>query len=769
MKAKNTLDLATSIIRGNKGLSIGIGLMFLVMITLMIATVVLPSSVPESTNRFIEDYRMPQAWIATSPTSAEAPDIDGVTDAEAGISLDVPVRSCKNPDDNYTLRVFSIEQDGFRRFHTVSETASDPDLINVWITAYFAEQNGIAAGDQLEIKTPTGYQKALVQKIVSLPESMVCVRNQASWRDTTDFGYLYLQRKDVDTLFGTTGLANFWSLRFQDGMTEAQKEDALSAYAEKLDAAVVSQTLYEQSGIKTALDDLHGSLKNICLLFPGVIFVIGVFFIGLFMRQIVLSQRKTIGLLRAMGYSTARVMSIFILFVLIINLCSFIPGIILGIVTTKWFVETDLSTYAVPEVFYSVPVMPLVAVFLIVISTGIICCLISVKSIADIDPSEAYADSPITGTKPPAFLQHIATGVSVKLVLTSIWRNRARFFQSAFSIAACMVLIITSLLYLQSQSAAAPLTFGNRFRYDCMVGVSEGTAALSAARNQENVAEVEPLTVFFTTMKFNGQSKDVQINAIDNNSALIVPSNSDGQSLSPGDGILLDEWTAATLGIVKGDVVQIGDMSLTVTGIARELVNGIQYISQGTAGKMDHESPNYLLIRFDSAASQKKDINSLMDLPGYEYTTVLEHQHKDFLNMIALIELIAFTVIGIGIFLGMLIVYNMIVMNLHERRFEYATLIALGTPTRRFAGMAGLENLILYITAFIPACPIAWLLSKFVLTAMSTDFQYLPIMHLWSTFALAGAASLLFLAAGMFFTMRSVHKIDPGIALNARE
>ncbi len=770
MDRRSELGLLTlSVFRKNRRLTLGLFLLFFLMTLIVITVQVLPGSVTGTVEDFLAEYGMPEGWITTGPMPVVDCEVEGIRSVEAGLAVDMFFRDAE--DRPLSLRVFRCEPDSGRRFYEVERAENVSSLPAVRITCKYAETAGIRAGDILSVEALTGPKKLFVEALVSLPEGLVCVRDDSSWQDGADFGYAYLSREDFSGLFGASLFANQWNVRFEDGLDTEEKLQALRTLAGRLGAEESSAVLLESSELRQMLDMILDALRTSCRYFPMAIFIIGLFFSGLFVRQLVLGNRKKIGLLRALGYSVRQIVTVFLLYTVLLCLAALLPGAAAGALTVRIIAGIFQDMYALPAMVYRFSALPLALLLLGVLLTGVLSCLSSARQIASVAPAEAYGDLPPEASAPPRWFASLRAEPFVKTAFGSILRNRSRFLRSAVSICACIVLMIGALLYRASQNEVFPVTFGGRYTYDFTVSVRPGAGAEQSLAALSGISQAEPVIAFRTELSFGGETGRGLVNALCEEAGLITPSDREGERLLPGDGVVLDEWTARGFGVKAGDRVLLGGCELTVTGVARELVNSTEYISLSTAARMGQEQVSCVAVRLEEDARTEEVLDLIADLPGCTGVTQLAHQESDYRVMIRLVNIMLNIVTAIPLLLGIVILYNMVVLNLSERRHPYATLSALGAGARDFLVLAVWENLLLYVCALLPAVPLAVLAARLFLTAMSSSKggQYLPIVHLPRVLLISAALSLIYLIVGVTVTLVKILKTDPAADLNIGE
>ncbi|MBQ0109323.1 MAG: ABC transporter permease, partial [Clostridiales bacterium] len=466
----------------------------------------------------------------------------------------------------FVLRLYTVSDDGFRKFSRISESEDNKNsLPEIWMTAFFADSNGIVPGDTVELMMPDGYKDFFVSAIVSSPESMMCSRDSYSWCDFGDFGFVYLDREEADKLFGTEGLSNVNYYKLDSDVSDERKDEIFKEISSAFGGSLVASEKFETSEAKKTMDDDElTQMSKVIRYLPAVVFAMGLFFSFLFISQVIRNQRKTIGLLRGIGYSGKRVLLIFATYCVGVCLSGMIAGSGLGALLTKYCVSIYQKRYSLPYIHYDIKVWGFALMMLGIVAVSLFSCVLQSNTISSVNPAEAYGgSSPAATSELPNWIKKLKLESLTKMTVISIYRNKKRFFMSVFSIAACLVLTLNCIALNTSNNAAMPAAFGGRFCYDLLVKHQDGIFA-SSLEEIPGVSDAETITVFEDTLYFGDSSLEAQIQAIPENSKLIRPKDASGKSLSAGDGIILEEISAKLLGARVGDTVMIKDVPLKV-------------------------------------------------------------------------------------------------------------------------------------------------------------------------------------------------------------
>ena len=196
---KSFLKIVFSVFKENKGFSFSLFFLFLFGTTLVVVTSIMPGTVRESFDRYMDDYNMPNASIVSGPQkyNSDLKNIEHVSDVEANFIVDT---SLEFNETKRNTRVFSREN-GFKKYN-ILESADVPESENrLWLSSYFANYNNIHAGDKIKLKINNEYQDFTVESLVSTPEGMRCCFDDTNWSEGGDFSYIYIDRETLNDKF----------------------------------------------------------------------------------------------------------------------------------------------------------------------------------------------------------------------------------------------------------------------------------------------------------------------------------------------------------------------------------------------------------------------------------------------------------------------------------------------------------------------------------------------------------------------------------------
>lgn len=764
-------QLIKAIFRSNHGFTAAFAFFYILQSALTMWMLMLPSSVRGTMEKFSEEYNRAEAYIFSDVTSEafgeEIEKITGIESVDARFVIDSPMTM---PDGKVLNPRFIRTSDrSFQRMYVYkrldeSLLQSYRDMPKIKCTERFASANELSVGSVLEING----RKTILYEIVTCPDGMFYFRDDTSWYDNTDFGLVFIEQNDFDEIFGTSGYANQFLLRFEDSANELS---ALGEASELLEESVITSYLYEGSDAQKIMYENLDTLTLIAYTLPMLIIFVSILFSCLFIYQVVSKMSRMIGLMRAAGYRYGEVLGVFLSYIGIIAVPSSLVGMPAGMGLVVYTAGIYKDIYSLPEIYYSGNILLMILIPFITILSGMISCLICSGSIARIKPAQAYSENSIAAKqKSPEILEHVNLNVYSKIALGSILRNPKRFVMSVACITSCFCMILVAVCFSFSKNIAGDITFDVRYRYDCMVYFSSeqsGDEIVKAISETNYIEAAEPVYVFFGDIEFGEKCLRVQINGISDESTMIFPPDINGNPLSvPEDGIILEENTAKELGVKVGDIITVMRQPVRVSAISREQVNIIQYCSYAQAKALISEYPNAAVVKLSDGADKNDFSQKISRIKDYSHSIYLSNQQHDMMKDMRSFDIPALIILGFAIVAGMIITYNMFTISINEKRREYALMIMQGLSRSRLYLITLTESAAQYVISCALGYAAGPFVAKKMLEIISMGGQKFPLVDLGLSLLITSVITFVYITIGSLLTQKMIKKIDLPSVIN---
>ena len=298
-------------------------------------------------------------------------------------------------------------------------------------------------------------------------------------------------------------------------------------------------------------------------------------------------------------------------------------------------------------------------------------------------------------------------------------------------------------------------------------------ARLHQARGVEGVAEALPLDVGFAAWKnseTNRRRSMLVLSCDPQDPAVLVEQPSETlEVLGQPDAVMIDRRSRREFGSqTTGTHVDAGPVEVMIvgqftlgTGFGAD---GAVLASQRTFGRLfpgqSSKQTNLGLVQLEPGADPDRVAKQLRrrlpaDVQVFTRPEINNRERRHWVVKTSVGVIFGFGV-AMGLVVGMAIVYQVLSSNIARRLKEYATLKALGYPTKYLSRVVLVQSVALAVAGYVPGLAIAW-----QLYAITRRAAQIPM-----NLGLLQAIFVLFLAVGMcaaagMISLRKVTRADP--------
>lgn len=761
--------LCNAIIHKNKVFTIGLFFMAFFSISIAVLGANFGGSVDNTILSFISDGRMPEAVFTTQIMSADdvstIESINGVKHASPRFFYDTHM---EGPNGNsFAVRAFSWDEEAsfkqtiqdeptINRETSNNSDISDESLPRVFLSRDFANYNNIHPLDQVQIDTPIGTKKVVIEGIVSNYETMDCVKDEMSTYEGFQFGYIYIKNDELDKLIYTNEIVNQWLIYFDDNLSPMQEKTVMKDLKDSLGSSYISSIYTDESESMNALRDDLGSIGVMCKFIPGVIWLISLFFSFIFIRIIIESQRKTIGLLRALGFTKRKVTLVFMCYTVMINIVAAIFGIPVGYKLLDMCLKVTADTKGIANISIVINYPVTIGVVIVTFAIGIIASLLTARYISDIDPCEAYGGIANNDFEVPKFIAELKTGAFLKISIVSMVKNYKRQILGSLSICACIISMCVGLEGYKTVGCPIDAVFGDRMQYDLMVRNLDDVSCRKIKDGLQNVGRAELQTCFQAELL----DEDVRVATVSEDNTMINLVDASGKRLLPGDGIIIDEMKATLNGIKVGDTVELDDTELEVTGIAREILYNVMYVSPQTAKKLGQDSCNAVMLRLDDNADVNSIKQKILDIDDGAYVVEFDSQKENIIAAFYAMRLVMLVFAILAFCVGSLLVLNLTIIDITDKKNKFAMLRALGVNVSKLGIVSAIENMIRVVIGILPAIPLCTVCVNILIKLLSNPSQQYIMVDFGMCLSISCLMPLIYIILGLLISVIWIKKMD---------
>jgi putative ABC transport system permease protein len=621
---------------------------------------------------------------------------------------------------------------------------------------HFAEYYKKEPGDTLKILINGEKHEVAVKGIVSSPEYLVTSRSREDILPSARrFAVIFMPQKEVERLFRLPPSYNDISVLLEDGASvvrsTAQIEKVLDSYH-----LIETLTQDEQPSNAALQMDLEG-YREIAYTMPLLILIIASLSLYIALSRLVQSQRGEIGLAKALGYSNGQILLHYLIFSLLIAVCGFILGLVIG----QWLAGSITKLYAAE---LGIPFVKTQIYWDYVAEAAImsfVCCVLAgmlpARASAKIPPAQAMrVDSNLVIAKgrTPLIEKAISRFYSlpflIKIPLRNVFRVKKRSFYTILGISFALILTLATWSFFDAMDWMLSHQINAIEKWDVMAAFSQSFSRnrIHQVESWEGVHRVQAALQIPVKIKAHGQKHETIATALEPAATFRgfdIAEGASAESALKRGGIILTPLVAEKLKVKIGDSVLVEtplleDRSLKFTLLATsdELMGAPAFISFESGKKLirapgDVFNSLYIEVDEDKATEIKK---KLYDLSGIVDVMIKKSIIADWQELMGLFYLFMGVLLAFAFSLAFAVVYNTFTTNIMERQRELGTMRTIGEGKGRLAIMITLENLILALAGI----PLGIYLGLETAKSMMKSFQselfsmrvvIYPISYLW--------------------------------------
>lgn len=638
----------------------------------------------------------------------------------------------------------------------------------------FVEANHIKWGDNVTViyeGKPLDFQ---IVGTADSPEFIYPIKDIADLLpDHESFGIFMLPHYEAQQIFNYKGQINQVLVEFSptaniDEINEEIKE-ILTSYG------FLSSYPREDQLSHALLQMELDSIKNLTTTLPIIFLFIAAMIQFIILRRMVRNQRVQVGILKALGYSNAKIIGHYSSYALFISFLGAFMGVILGWLSAGYLTDYFLVFFNLPLSHGNLNIKIILYSFLLSMGVGLVAGYTAARSVTKIQPAESMHPKPPNKTnrsiieKSPYLWLKLNT--AWKISLRNISRNRGRFMLNTIGVIFAIGLLVVSY-FMNDAVDYMKNSYYKEQKYDFMIRLSKPIKEeeLSTIANIKEVIKVEPFLELPVRLTYKGKSEDDIITAYNPQMSLKKISDEKGKELFiPEEGILISNNQAKKLGVTVGNDIEVETL-LPNSPTNRSLVRvvGISHQLFGSANYMDLNSANSLLeekslisglmlkTEIGKAHIVEEELNKMLNI--YSISSLQKELANFDANMGAVIVSVAIMVL-FAVILGFAIVYNASLIAFIERERELASLKVIGYSNRELAGVLGKENLLSSILGIVLGLPLGRLLATAFINSIETDLYSFPVIIYPLTYILSGFTAIFFIIIAHSLAIRGVKRI----------
>jgi putative ABC transport system permease protein len=498
-------------------------------------------------------------------------------------------------------------------------------------------------------------------------------------------------------------------------------------------------------------------------------------------------QRVTIGTLKALGYSSTRLVRHYLGYGLVVGVAGGLLGAFVGYglaqamtVQYRLYFEFPRLDNEIVGWVYGVGVLVSVAFSLLGTVRG-------VRSVIRLDPAEAMrAKPPVTAGA--VWLERFRRvwarlGFRWQMVTRSVWRHKWRTAAGVLAALMGSAIMFVTFYFLDSTFYLLEFQFEKVLRSDYELTFTDDLddGALREARRLPGVDRAEPLLLVACEFVNGHRTKRSGIIGVTAGATLTVPRTEDGRPVPvPATGLLMSRRLAEQLALDRGDDVTMVPIKglrrpqrLTVEDVVDGYLAMATYADYAWLNRLVGEEAAVSSVQLETRSgleprlSLYRALKAMPAIQGVIDNRATKKKLVDLLLTAFRYSIWILIAMAGAIFFGSILTNSLI--SISERRREVATLLVMGFDLRQVGGVFLRESMLVNVVGALAGLPLGLGLAVWLIEYNTRDAYRFPTVASPMSYVITMALAIVFTIAAHGFVQRAINRLDVLEALNARE
>lgn len=574
----------------------------------------------------------------------------------------------------------------------------------------------------------------------------------------------------------------------EDQLIEAQQEidkiDSCEWYV--LDrGTLMSSATFESNADK---------LASMATVFPVFFFLVAALVALTTMTRMVDENRTQIGVFKALGYSESAITAKYLLYAAIASLAGSAIGLVAGFAAIPMLLWNAYSAmYKLPQFHlqfdWRLALAAIGAATLCTAGATVNACHSTLKErpASLLMPKAPKAGKRILLERIPFIWSRMA--FTQKVTARNLFRYKKRFFMTVIGISGCTALLMIGFGIQDSIMDLMDTQYQQLWHYDLAIGMSN-SSALEGRRGIEDILEDD--TQIESSLVLYQKTADV---LAENEESVSVSVTVPQQQTSfadfvtlrtrvgkrpvafETDSVILTEKAAEILQVSKGDTITVDmdgkRLSFTLTGITENYLGSNLYIAPEVWEQVQGSEPDWNMVYAKTLCEDAEQRSALsqkiLERDYIESATFTADSSKVFSDAIKNINSVVIVIILFAAVLAIVVLYNLININVGERKKELATIKVLGFFDKEVSKYIFREIDVLSIIGALCGLALGVPLHQFVIKTVEID-QMMFIRNMdWTSYVYSFILTILFTLLVSLIMKPSLKKIDMVESMKAPE
>ena len=734
-----------------------------------------------SANEYYDKYNLQDIWISGQGLTREdlenVKKLSNINDAE----LELTLRASWIEKD-IDLETNFIESNNISKFYVIDGEGFDKDKRGVWVDYYLAKNNDVKVGDEITLKYDKYEFKEKVLGLIENPDHVYAIKDETEiFPNHNDFGYVYLSIKEfpeeyiIDKAMQENVIPDRETFdlyvpdfnpedyyRFSTIIVDIEDTEKLAETKADIENNIQSAMAVTDREDSISYKSYQSEIEEgdtYSGVFTALFLIIAVLSVVTTMNRFVKKQRTQIGTLKALGFKKNKIIAHYVGYGFYISVIASALGLVAGAFSLGlFFLNMEMEYFEMPE--YGIKILPISYILAIaVVAIITLITYISCRKILKESASEALRvqmpkvkHTKFNITSLPIFRK---ASVSTKWNLRDVFRNKGRSIMAIVGVIGCTMLLVCAFGMLDSMNSYLDWEFEKICNFNYKITLSDDYTDEQLNDLTEKYGNNTSQTLGIEIK--NGDKKET--NTLTVNDALNYLKYTDHKreyiDLS-SEGVYITEKLSNTLNLKVGDEIEwhiFGDSNWYKTKIA-----GLNRDPQSQSLNMTREFYTSLGLTYrPDSIYTNDDLSNVKELDGAKTIQNIKELKQGMESMLKTMKMVIVILITVAAILGTVIIYNLGILSLSEKQYQFATLKVLGFKAKQIKKIFKMQNTWLTIVGLILGLPLGYIMTDYIFKmALSADYDFNAKIKVVSyLYAIVGT-----LAVSYLVNRRLAKKID---------
>ncbi len=654
----------------------------------------------------------------------------------------------------------------------------------VVIEKSLGEIYGYAVGDTLTLNPYTHPTEVTIVGSGVSPQYLIATV------DTTVFlpmrgslGIIYAPMALIESYFGYP-LYNEFSFVFEpQGATDRIEQQIIDTLGPLgIEAFIRRHEEFAYRMLEETMKGFSSFIPSLVIVFGVIIFVVTL----ITADRLVITQRKQIGVLRSLGYSSREISLSYVVIALLLSVAGAPIGALVSLCVNYLFARAYGGALGLPKIIPVVVPRYLVEGWLLATAVVLVACALPLMGIARLVPCQILRES-----RPRLFrgIPHVIEAILRKAALftrhgscflsgvRNLFRRPGVTATTVLSVALAIGLagslsIVLSSLHVYKNKGI------EREQWDIMVNFRYPLEALDVQKiaAESGIRHFVPGILGFGQVTIDGTDFDYRL--------LGFPSSGWMRKLDLVDGrmfisdheraiILNNNWIDKKrfhLRVGTTVYVKVSDHkeSFTIVGLMNDMTVGQAYIPFGTAQELfkSQGKVNGIMATICRPLQEVKErLYGYQEVKEVFALSDLDAAMDEYMNAL---KRIYYAAVGVTIVIALFFLLAGVLLNIGEREMEFATLRALGYTPAMLSRIVLTELIAEALIAIALSIPIAMVLAYFISYRQARIYFSIPVIISWTRILGVNLWTLILVPLAGLPGLRYVFRLDIGQVLREK-